>query len=82
MLTWFKNLLGRRQPASSSASEADTADDPATSRARPTGGRSGDRGDDRSTTGPGHSGTFVGRIEGDDLGYAGETGAERRSDDR
>ncbi len=82
MRTWLKNLLGRREPASSSAPEADTADDPAVSRARPTGGRPGDeQGDNPSSTGPGHNDTFVGRVEGDDLGYAGETGAERRSDD-
>jgi hypothetical protein len=79
MWNWLANLLGRKEPPSSSAPEADAADDPAVSRARPTGGRSGDeRGDNATPTGPGASGTFVGRIGGEDLGYAGETGAERR----
>ncbi|EIE97910.1 hypothetical protein [Saccharomonospora glauca] len=81
MRAWLRNLLGRREPASSSAPEADVADDPATARTRATGGRPGDeRGANASSTGPGHNDTFVGRIEGDDLGYAGETGAERRSE--
>jgi hypothetical protein len=31
------------------------------------------------TTGPGGNGEFVGRISGQDEGYAGETGAERRA---
>lgn len=74
--------MGRREPVSSSAPEADAADDPAVSRTRATGGRHGDeRSDNPSSTGPGHSGTFVGRVEGQDLGYAEETGAERRSQD-
>lgn len=82
MRTWLRKLLGRREPVSSSAPEADAADDPAVSRTRATGGRHGDeRSDNPSFTGPGHSGTFVGRVEGQDLGYAEETGAERRSQD-
>jgi hypothetical protein len=32
-----------------------------------------------NTTGPGGNGEFVGRISGQDEGYAGETGAERRA---
>lgn len=32
------------------------------------------------TTGPGGNGEFVGRVSGQDEGYAGETGAERRAD--
>lgn len=47
---------------------------------RATGGEhaelSGDRG---SVTGTGHTQGFVGRTAGDDVGYAGETGAERRA---
>ncbi|WP_433471126.1 hypothetical protein [Saccharomonospora azurea] len=82
MRNWLKNLLGRREPASSTAPESDVADDPAVSRARPSGGRPGDeRGDNASSTGPGHNDPVVGRISGDDLGYVGETGAERRSND-
>ena len=30
-------------------------------------------------TGPGGNGEFVGRVSGQDEGYAGETGAERRA---
>jgi hypothetical protein len=33
------------------------------------------------TTGPGGNGEFVGRVSGQDEGYAGETGAERRAAD-
>ncbi|WP_019811381.1 hypothetical protein [Saccharomonospora halophila] len=78
MWKWLRVLRGRTEPASSSAPEADAADDPAVSRARPTGGRPDERGDNQSSTGPGRNDTFVGRAAGDDLGYAGETGAERR----
>lgn len=36
--------------------------------------------DQASTTGTTPNGEFVGRIAGDDVGYAGETGAERRAE--
>ncbi|MBV9486671.1 MAG: hypothetical protein JO246_11490 [Frankiaceae bacterium] len=36
--------------------------------------------DQGSTTGTTPNGTFVGRVAGDDVGYAGETGAERRAE--
>lgn len=59
----------------------DVALDPALASNRATGGEhvelSGDRG---SVTGTGKTGDFVGRVAGDDLGYAGETGAERRAE--
>ena len=55
--------------------------DPALASSRATGGEhvelSGDRG---SVTGTGRTGAFVGRVAGDDVGYAGETGAERRAE--
>ena len=35
--------------------------------------------DQHSTTGTTESGEFVGRVQGQDVGYAGETGAERRA---
>ena len=35
--------------------------------------------DASSTTGTGESGEFVGRVAGQDVGYAEETGAERRA---
>lgn len=81
MWSWLKQLLARREPRSSSAPEADVADDPAQVRARPTGGGPReDGGDSQASTGPGETGTFVGRAAGQDVGYAGETGAERRGD--
>jgi hypothetical protein len=39
----------------------------------------GDPEEPAGTTGPGDSGEFVGRVQGQDEGYAGETGAERRA---
>ena len=61
-------------------SESDVPIDPALASSRATGGEhthlSGDRG---SVTGTGDTEEFVGQVAGDDLGYAGETGAERRS---
>ena len=45
---------------------------------RATGGGDGDGPDADSTTGAGESDEFVGRVAGQDVGYAGETGAERR----
>ncbi|WP_199430413.1 hypothetical protein [Qaidamihabitans albus] len=80
MWKWLRNLLERREPASSSAPEADAATDPAVARARPTGGRPDERADNPSTTGPGPSDTFVGRAEGEDIGYTGETGAGARAE--
>jgi hypothetical protein len=46
-----------------------------------TGGGPSDQPDAGSTTGTGPSDTFVGRVGGRDVGYAGETGAERRAAD-
>jgi hypothetical protein len=43
-----------------------------------TGGGEIDDPDAGSTTGTGESETFVGRVSGQDVGYAGETGAEQR----
>ncbi len=39
----------------------------------------GDPDEDPNTTGPGNNDEFVGRVQGQDEGYAGETGAERRA---
>lgn len=76
---WFG--AGRSDPDAEGSGE-DVALDPALASNRATGGEheelSGDRG---SVTGTGRSETFVGRVAGDDLGYAGETGAERRAQD-
>jgi hypothetical protein len=61
------------------AREADVDGDDAEALSRVTGGAADADGPDAdATTGGGPSGTFVGRDAGQDVGYAGETGAERR----
>lgn len=58
--------------------EQDVPRDDQVANARPVN----DDGDPQSpegTTGPGGSGEFVGRAAGQDEGYSGETGAERRA---
>ena len=59
--------------------EDDVGRDDAQALTRATGGGPGGQPDSGSTTGTGDSGTFVGRVSGQDVGYAGETGAERRA---
>ena len=54
-------------------------DDDAQALSRATGGGPSDEPDAGATTGTGESGTFVGRVAGQDVGYAEETGAERRA---
>ena len=58
--------------------EEDVDRDDAQALSRATGGGDSDALDARSTTGTGESEEFVGRVAGQDVGYAGETGAERR----
>jgi hypothetical protein len=58
--------------------EDDVDQDDAQALSRATGGGESDAPDAESTTGAGESETFVGRVAGQDVGYAGETGAERR----
>ena len=58
--------------------EDDVDRDDAQALTRATGGGSDDP-DASSTTGTGDSGEFVGRVAGQDIGYAEETGAERRA---
>jgi hypothetical protein len=64
--------------------KADTEDDVDTddklANSRATGGGSDTGGDSETTTGTGGSEEFVGRVSGQDEGYAGETGAEARSE--
>jgi hypothetical protein len=63
--------------------EGDAPADTDVAASRDTGGSPEDKdGDARSTTGTGVNETFVGRVAGDDEGYAGETGAEARSADQ
>jgi hypothetical protein len=59
--------------------EDDVERDDAQALSRATGGGAGEGPDADGTTGTGHSETFVGRVAGQDVGYAGETGAERRA---
>lgn len=61
--------------------EDDVARDEAEALDRATGGvPDRDAVDQGSTTGATPSGEFVGRVAGQDVGYAGETGAERRAE--
>ena len=62
--------------------EDDVDRDDAVALSRATGGGDSEAPDAGSTTGSGESETFVGRVSGQDVGYAGETGAERRAADR
>jgi hypothetical protein len=59
--------------------EEDVDRDDGEALSRATGGGDSDAPDGDSTTGTGESETFVGRVAGEDAGYAGETGAERRA---
>ena len=59
-------------------SEDGVEPDDAQALSRATGGGPSDEPDAGGTTGTGKSDTFVGRVAGQDVGYAGETGAERR----
>ena len=59
--------------------EDDVDRDDAEALTRATGGGESDAPDANSTTGTGESEEFVGRVAGQDVGYAGETGAERRA---
>ena len=60
--------------------EEDVDRDDAQALSRAAGGGPDDAPDAGATTGTGESGTAVGRIAGQDVGYAGETGAERRAE--
>jgi hypothetical protein len=60
--------------------EDDVDTDEKLANARPTGGDPKQDGDSGSTTGTGEAEEFVGRVAGRDEGYAGETGAEARSE--
>ena len=59
--------------------EEDVDRDDAQALSRATGGGPADEPDAATTTGTGESDEFVGRVAGQDAGYAGETGAERRA---
>ena len=59
--------------------EEDVDPDDASALSRAAGGGPSDQPDADATTGTGRSGTAVGRVAGQDVGYAEETGAERRA---
>ena len=60
--------------------EDDAPQDTGVAASRATGGVEQDaHADQQSTTGTTPDDTYVGRIAGDDVGYAGETGAEARA---
>lgn len=62
--------------------ESDVPVDEATAPSRATGGDDDADGPDaEGTTGTGESGDYVGRVSGQDEGYAGLTGAEARARD-
>jgi hypothetical protein len=66
------------------SAESDVAADHNVARSRDVGGDHPDRKDrpdpdGESTTGTDENEKFVGRVAGDDAGYAGETGAEARA---
>lgn len=75
MLDRLRALFGRPRTA-----EDDVRPDPHVARTRETGGEPGTGGDRATTTGTGPSDGFVGRVSGQDPGFAGETGAERRAE--
>jgi hypothetical protein len=81
-LMWERliQLVTGRTRAQQEGREADVQHDPAQANRRPTGGADQPGAQDaHSTTGPSANETFVGRVSGEDPGYAGETGAERRA---
>src|SRR5690606_40958658 len=58
--------------------EGDAPGDSAVANTRETGGAPGRPGSEQNTTGPGENDTFVGRVGGQDEGFAGETRSEAR----
>jgi hypothetical protein len=72
MFDRLRALFGRPQPAEDVTPDAHTA------RTRETGGSDRDDADSAATTGTGRSEEFVGRVAGQDDGFAEETGAEVR----
>ncbi|SFO43797.1 hypothetical protein SAMN05216207_105818 [Pseudonocardia ammonioxydans] len=73
----LKHLLDRllgRGPAE------DVEPDPNLANTRATGGMPSQAGDAAASTGTGATGEYVGRIAGQDEGFAGHTGAEERAD--
>jgi hypothetical protein len=77
----LKRILTGRTRAQHDGNESDVSFDPAQATGRATGGvAEPDAQDAGSTTGASTSEGFVGRVAGQDVGYAGETGAEARAE--
>jgi hypothetical protein len=73
-------MSNKRKDKDTSLPEEDVRRDPAQALSRATGGvEDPDADDQASTTGTTPKGEYVGRIAGDDVGFAGEMGAERRA---
>lgn len=79
-ISQLKDSLTRKKEGHDLA-ENDAPADTGVAAARDTGGDADeDAADAGSTTGTGESETFVGRVSGQDEGYAGQTGAEARAE--
>jgi hypothetical protein len=75
--SWERRIMRRRESA-----ERDVEPDDAMVTSRETGGvPNPHHPDQQSTTGTTPDKEFVGRVSGEDVGYAEETGAERRADE-
>lgn len=83
MFDAIRALFGRTTPGRDDEprGESDVASDRGLANSRAAGGRHRADGDSPSTTGTGDSEAFVGRVAGQDEGYAGETGAEARAEE-
>lgn len=72
--------MGKTGCMTNKHSESDVDDDDQVAGSRDTGGVPDPEAPDQgSTTGTTPDGEYVGRVAGQDVGYAGETGAERRA---
>lgn len=87
MPRWLRTLRSAVRKLTGSAShvrqseasrESDVETDPAVADSRKTGGDPGRKGSDSTTTGPGESENYVGRIAGEDPGTEQRSGAEAR----
>jgi hypothetical protein len=77
---WFSLKAGIVPIMGDDKGETDVAHDPNVATSRDTGGIADEQQvDQASTTGTTPTPEYVGRIAGDDVGYAEETGAERRA---
>jgi hypothetical protein len=74
-------MRGQYTAMSSDKPEPDVDADPVRADSRDTGGVADENAEDQgSTTGTTPKGGYVGRVAGQDVGYAEETGAERRAE--